>query len=58
MARREREAEKRGTVPNYASAALDGCDLSATFAAQSQWNAAGAVFAGAAVLSQAIAPLV
>lgn len=58
MTRRKREAEKRGAVPNFASAALDGWDLSATFASQSRWNAAGAVFAGAAVLAQAIAPLV
>ena len=52
---RKKEAEKRGETPNFASASLDGWDMSATFAAQSRWNATGAFFAACSILLQAVA---
>lgn len=57
MKTREREAMKRGEKPNYASVSLDGWDMSATFSAQSKWNAAGAFFAAVSILLQAIVQL-
>lgn len=42
MKGREKEAKKRGGKTNYASVSLDGWDMSATFSAQSKWNAIGA----------------
>ena len=56
--RRKRAAMRAGTAPNLAGVSLDGWDMAATFAAQSRWNAAGAILAGLAVLLQAVAPLV
>jgi hypothetical protein len=55
--RRVREAERAGLPPSLSSVSLDGWDMSATFKAQSQWSAAGASFAGLAVLFQAVGPL-
>ncbi|QEY13467.1 hypothetical protein [Cellvibrio sp. KY-YJ-3] len=57
MKNREKEAGKRGESPNYASVSLDGWDMSATFSAQSKWNAAGAFFAASSILLQAIAQI-
>lgn len=54
---REREAKKRGEKPNYASVSLDGWDMSATFSAQSKWNATGAFFAAISILLQATAQM-
>lgn len=54
---REKEAEKRGEKPNYASVSLDGWDMSATFSAQSRWNAAGAFFAAISIMLQATAQM-
>jgi hypothetical protein len=53
MKSREKEARKRGEKPNYASVSLDGWDMSATFSAQSKWNATGAFFAAISILLQA-----
>jgi hypothetical protein len=55
---RLKEAERLGHEPSLAGASLDGWDMSATFAAQSKWNARGALAAGIAVTAQAVAPLV
>ena len=57
VARMLRRAKRTGQAPNFAGASLDGWDMSATFAAQSTWNARGAIAAGVSVISQAIAPL-
>lgn len=54
MAKRRRNAEKKGLAPNYASASLDGWDMSATFAAQSKWGSIGAFLAACAVGLQAV----
>ena len=54
---REREAKRRGEKPNYASVSLDGWDMSATFSAQSKWNATGAFFAAVSILIQATAQM-
>ncbi|WP_207105733.1 hypothetical protein [Sphingomonas sp. CFBP 8760] len=56
VARRKREAAKSGEPPNFAGISLDGWDMSDTFAAQSRWNAVGAIAAGISVLAQAIGP--
>ncbi|MGV2833760.1 hypothetical protein [Pseudomonas shirazensis] len=55
--RRRKKAERRGEKPNYASVSLDGWDMSATFSAQSRWNAIGAVFAAISMLLQALIQL-
>jgi len=55
MALRARVAKKRGEVPNFASASLDGWDMAETFAAQSKWNSIGAFFAAFSVLLQVVA---
>jgi hypothetical protein len=57
MKAREKEAKKRGEKPNYASVSLDGWDMSATFSAQSKWNAAGAFFAAISIFLQATVQL-
>ncbi|WP_313055872.1 hypothetical protein [Pseudomonas lopnurensis] len=57
MARRSRVAEKKGEKPNFASVSLDGWDMSATFSAQSRWNATGAVFAAISIFLQALIQL-
>ena len=57
VARRQRVAAQTGAELNLAGVTLDGWDMSATLAAQSKWNAAGAIFAGIAVVLQAAAPL-
>lgn len=54
---REKKAKKRGEKPNYASVSLDGWDMSATFSAQSKWNATGAFFAASSILLQAISQM-
>ncbi|USW01355.1 hypothetical protein KUA23_00895 [Pseudomonas pergaminensis] len=54
MKARKKQARKRGEQPNYASAVLDGWDMSATFSTQSKWNGAGAFFAAISILLQAI----
>src|SRR5688572_22489323 len=41
VARRHKEAAKTGQTPNLAGVTLDGWDMSATFTAQSRWNAWG-----------------
>ena len=53
MKAREKYARKRGEKPNYASVSLDGWDMSATFSAQSKFNAIGAFFAAISILLQA-----
>jgi hypothetical protein len=55
MELRAKKAEKRGEKPNFSSVSLDGWDMSATFSAQSKWNAAGAFFAACSILAQSIA---
>ncbi|WP_379058412.1 hypothetical protein V6M93_19725 [Pectobacterium brasiliense] len=55
---REEDAKKRGEKPNYASVSLDGWDMSATFSAQSKWNASGAFFAAVSIFLQAIAQII
>jgi hypothetical protein len=52
MKLRAKEAVKRGEKPNFASISLDGWDMSATFAAQSKWNAYGALFAACSIFAQ------
>ncbi|WP_143493877.1 MULTISPECIES: hypothetical protein [unclassified Pseudomonas] len=54
MERRRKKAERKGEKPNYASVSLDGWDMSATFSAQSRWNAIGAIFAAISILLQAL----
>jgi hypothetical protein len=58
MALREKEANKKGEKPNYASASLGDWDMSATFAAQSKSNAVGAFFAALSILLQAVVQLI
>ncbi|MDO7464485.1 hypothetical protein Q5X62_03495 [Acinetobacter baumannii] len=50
MRTREKRAIKKGEKPNYSSVSIDGWDMSATFDAQSKWNAFGAFFAALSVL--------
>lgn len=54
MAMRRKDAERKGTTPNYAGVSLDGWDMSATFGAQSRWGALGALLAACAVGLQAL----
>lgn len=58
VARRKAKAVRTGETPNLASVSLDGWDMSSTFAAQSRWNAIGAVLAACAVGMQSIAQIV
>lgn len=58
LERRKRKAARLGEKPDLGGVSLDGWDMSATFAAQSKWNAGGAICAAAAVLLQALAPLI
>lgn len=53
-ARREKEAKKKGVMPNLAGVTLDGWNISATFRAQSQWNSFAAITAAISILLQAI----
>jgi hypothetical protein len=55
IARREREAEKKGEKPNYGGMSVNGVDPFATIALQSRLNAIGAAFGAAAVIVQTIA---
>ena len=57
MERRRKQAERKGEKPNFASVSLDGWDMSATFSAQSRWNAIGAIFAAISILLQALIQL-
>lgn len=54
MERRRKKAERKGEKPNFASVSLDGWDISATFSAQSRWNAIGAIFVAISILLQAL----
>ena len=54
VAQRIKEAERNGEKPNLAGVTLDGWDMSGTFAAQSKWNACGAVLAACAIALQAV----
>jgi len=58
VSRRVKEAEKRGEEASHASVTLDGWDMSATFKAQSKWNARGAFFAACMILFQVIIRIV
>lgn len=58
MAMRLKEANKKGEKPNFASVSLDGWDMSATFAAQSKWNAFGALFAAGSILLHTLSQLI
>lgn len=55
IAKRNAPLIKAGLPPQYGSASLDGWDMSATFAAQSKWNAIGASCAGLSIVAQAFA---
>ncbi|MDT4824020.1 hypothetical protein FQZ97_572610 [compost metagenome] len=57
MERRRKKAEMKGENPNFASVSLDGWDMSATFSAQSRWNAIGAIFAAISIFLQALIQL-
>ena len=57
MKERGQKAAAKGERPNLASVTLDGWDMSATFAAQSKWNAIGAVAAAVSILLQQLAVL-
>lgn len=57
MEHRRKQAERKGEKPNFASVSLDGWDMSATFSAQSRWNAIGAIFAAISILLQALIQL-
>ncbi|WP_175155289.1 hypothetical protein [Achromobacter mucicolens] len=46
-------AEKKGTNPDLSGVTFDGWEVRETLAAQSKWNAIGAVLAATAVLCQA-----
>lgn len=54
VAQRKKQAEKIGELPNLAGISLDGWDMSATFAAQSKWNARGAALAASSIGLQAL----
>lgn len=54
LEKRKREAMKRGEQPYLGGVELDGWEMSETFAAQSTWNARGAILAGLSVLGQAV----
>ncbi len=58
LKRERRNAAKEGRTPHLGGAYLDGWHMSATFSAQANWNAGGAIFAAIAVVLQALAPLV
>ena len=58
VAQRTKQALQKGEKPNLAGISLDGNDVSATLAAQSKWNAIGAIMAALAVGLQSISPLV
>jgi len=55
---RTKEAKKKGHLPDLSGASLDGWDMSSTFAAQSKWNARGAILAACAVALQSIGQIV
>lgn len=57
MDRRRKKAAMKGEKPNLASVSLDGWDMPATFAAQSRWNAIGAIFAAISISLQAFIQL-
>lgn len=57
LARYRKEAERKGVPPFRGSASLDGWDMSATFVAQSKWNALGALLAASSITLQAISQL-
>ena len=52
------QAQKKGEKPNLASVSLDGWDMSATFAAQSRWNASGSAFAALSILLQSLSQMI
>ena len=58
MASRRKAAGNGGEQVNFASVTLDGWDMSATFAAQSKWNAMGAAFGAGSILLQSVPQLV
>ena len=58
IARRTKEAKKRGETPNLAGVTLDGWDMSGTFKAQAKWNAIAAFLGAFAVGFQAIIRLI
>lgn len=57
MELRRKKSERKGEKLNLASISLDGWDMSATFSAQSRWNAIGAIFAAISILLQALIQL-
>ena len=54
---RRKRAKKEGGISNLAGVIINGYEVAETQAAQTRWNAIGAVAAGVAMLLQAIAQL-
>lgn len=58
MHARVTQAQKKSEKPNLVSISLDGWDMSATFAAQSRWNASGSAFAALSILLQSFSQMI
>ena len=58
LARRKKAAERTGEKPTRGYVALDGWEMSETFAAQSRWSSIGALLAASSITLQAVSQLI
>jgi len=58
LLRRRRAADKSGNAPDLSGVTFDVWEVRETLAAQSKWNAIGAVLAAVSILTQAVGQVI